>query len=102
MIGARAMKTETVITIPGTGTTLASLLLLALGLAGCSSGSSGGIGIGSGQGPDPVSVDFPIAYIKRSLPEDTEDARRLRTFQEGADGRLGRVSGRGRGAGGQE
>jgi hypothetical protein len=62
---------------------LAGAALLAL--AGCSSGGSGGVDIGSGQGPDPVTVDFPIAYIKRALPTGNEDARRLRTFQAGAD-----------------
>lgn len=63
----------------------APVIAAALALAGCSSGGSSGINIGDGQGPDPVTVDFPIAYIKRALPTGNEDARRLRTFQAGSD-----------------
>lgn len=54
-------------------------------LAACSSGVKGGINIGSGQGPDPVTLDFPIAYVKRPLPVGDEDLRHLLTFQGGAD-----------------
>ena len=85
MIGTLDMKNETVVTIRNNTGILTSLVLVVLGLGACSSGGSGGVGIGSGQGPDPVAVDFPIAYVKRSIPEGNEDARRLRTFQEGAD-----------------
>lgn len=35
-------------------------------LAGCSSGGS--VDIGSGQSADPETLDFPIFYVKRSLP----------------------------------
>ncbi len=51
----------------------------------------GGGGIGSGQGPDPATVDFPIGYVKRTLPTDPQamqledDARLLRTFNVDAD-----------------
>jgi len=79
------MKTATAITIQKTRATIASSLVAMLCLAACSSGGSGGVSIGSGQGPDPVSVDFPIAYVKRALPTGSEDVRRLRTFQAGAD-----------------
>ena len=85
MIGTLDMKNETVGTIRNNTGILTSLVLVVLGLGACSSGGSGGVGIGSGQGPDPVAVDFPIAYVKRSIPEGNEDARRLRSFQEGAD-----------------
>ncbi len=36
--------------------------------------TSGGAGVeGSGQDDDPVVVDFPIAYVKRSLPVELDD-----------------------------
>ncbi|MCC5793225.1 MAG: hypothetical protein JJT85_00635 [Chromatiales bacterium] len=66
------------------------LVLLAGGiLAGC--GGEDGVGLASGQGPDPVIVDIPIAYVKRAVPVNNQgnviqtDARRLLTFQPGAD-----------------
>ncbi len=60
-------------------------------LAACSSGSGGtDVTIGSGQDQDPVTLDFPVFYVKRPVPaEDNdmvqEDARELRRFQIGAD-----------------
>src|SRR5688572_28311711 len=56
-------------------------------LAACSSGSNGtDVTIGSGQDQDPVTLDFPVFYVKRPVPgEDDdmvqEDARELRRFQ---------------------
>jgi hypothetical protein len=54
-----------------------SLWMLAgiLSLAACGSGGSGGGSSGgSNQQPDPVVVDFPIAYIERTVPTvNTED-----------------------------
>lgn len=62
----------------------ALMLLAALGLAACSGGGS--IDIGSGQGADPATVDFPIAYVKRSLPDPMDDdLRDMRTFRVDAD-----------------
>lgn len=58
-----------------------------LAATGCTSGD-GGASPGSGQGPDPVVLDFPIAYVKRPVPEmdaPDGDARRLLDFQPGAD-----------------
>lgn len=61
------------------GRTFVSTLALTGLLAACS--PSGDIAIGSGQKPDPATVDFPIAYVKRSMPDTTnEDLRDLRTF----------------------
>src|SRR5262245_31757679 len=61
-------------------------------LAACSSGTGGtDVTIGSGQNQDPVTLDFPVFYVKRPVPdpEDTEmmedDARVLRRFEIGAD-----------------
>jgi hypothetical protein len=56
-----------------------------MAVAGCESSTDGSLDIGGGQAPDPVVLDFPIAYVKRPLPTGTEDVRRLRTFQAGAD-----------------
>ena len=61
-------------------------------LAACSSGSGGtDVTIGSGQNQDPVTLDFPVFYVKRPVPTEEEqedlvdDARQLRRFQIGAD-----------------
>jgi hypothetical protein len=45
-------------------------------LAACSGGGS--VNVGSGQTPDPATVDFPIFYVKRTIPEQTDDLRQLR------------------------
>ncbi len=59
-------------------------LVGSLTLSACSGG--GDIDIGSGQAPDPATVDFPIAYVKRSLPEpQDDDLRDMRTFRVDAD-----------------
>jgi hypothetical protein len=59
-------------------------------LGACSSGSGGtDVTIGSGQDADPVTLDFPVFYIKRPVPdpddEVIDDARQLRRFEIGAD-----------------
>ena len=62
-------------------------------LSGCDSGGGGGtdVTIGSGQNMDPVTLDFPVFYVKRPVPdpEDDElanaDARELLRFEIGAD-----------------
>jgi hypothetical protein len=61
-------------------------------LGGCDSGSGGtDVTIGSGQNMDPVTLDFPVFYVKRPVPdpEDDElanaDARELLRFEVGAD-----------------
>jgi hypothetical protein len=51
---------------------------------GCTSGS-GDVEPGSGQSPDPATVDFPIAYVKRPVPTNPPDARRLLPFMAGGD-----------------
>jgi hypothetical protein len=54
----------------------ASGIAVALLLAACSGGGS--VNIGSGQTADPGTVDFPIAYVKRTIPEDGDDLRQQR------------------------
>ena len=60
-------------------------------MAACGSGGSGGgVSLGSGQDADPVVMDFPIAYVQRSLLLDsngdlqTTRVRDAVTFQPGA------------------
>jgi hypothetical protein len=67
---------------------LAGVLLL----GGCSSGSGGDdVTIGSGQNQDPVTLDFPVFYVKRPVPDpddpdlEENDARELVRFEIGAD-----------------
>jgi hypothetical protein len=60
-------------------------------LAACSSGSNGtDVTIGSGQSQDPVTLDFPVFYVQRPVPDPDDDmvmddARALRKFEIGAD-----------------
>ncbi len=58
-------------------------LVLAASLAACSSG--GNIGIGNSQRADPGTVDFPIFYVKRTIPPATDDLRLLRFAVPQAD-----------------
>jgi hypothetical protein len=58
------------------GRAAACALLLVTLVTACSGGGS--VNVGSGQTPDPATVDFPIFYVKRSIPEDTDDLRQLR------------------------
>jgi len=52
-------------------------------LAACSGGGS--INLGSGQTADPATVDFPVAYVKRSIPTMQDDLRQLRDARPDAD-----------------
>lgn len=66
-------------------------VLVTGGMLGACGGGGGSVSIGGGQGPDPVVLDIPIAYVARPLPVNGQgqlmaaDARRLRTFNVGAD-----------------
>jgi hypothetical protein len=73
-----------------------SIRVRLLGLAGiaalagaCSSGGS--VELGSGQSADPGSVDFPIAYVKRTIPATAggqlvqDDVREMRDTLPDAD-----------------
>ncbi len=66
--------------------------LIAIVLAACSGGSGGtDVTIGHGQGADPITVDFPVFYVKRPVPDPDDedvmenDARRPLRFEAGAD-----------------
>jgi hypothetical protein len=58
-------------------------LLVGALVSACSGGGS--VNVGSGQTPDPATVDFPIFYVKRTIPEDTDDLRELRDTLPKAD-----------------
>lgn len=65
---------------------------LAAAIAACSSGSGGtDVTIGSGQDADPVTVDFPVFYVKRPVPDPDDedfmenDVREPLRFEAGAD-----------------
>lgn len=58
------------------GRAAAGALILGVAISACSGGGS--VDLGSGQTPDPATVDFPIFYVKRSIPENTDDLRELR------------------------
>ncbi len=63
---------------------MAALAVASCALAACSGGGS--IDIGGGQSADPATIDFPIAYVKRSIPDvQADDARNMRTFNVDAD-----------------
>jgi hypothetical protein len=63
--------------------TAACAVLVSGALAACSGGGS--VNVGSGQTPDPATVDFPIFYVKRTIPEDSDDLRQLRDTAPKAD-----------------
>jgi Hydrazine synthase alpha subunit middle domain len=63
--------------------TLAGILAGVSTLSACSGGGS--VDIGSGQSPDPATVDFPIFYVKRTIPMDQDDLRQLRDAIPNAD-----------------
>lgn len=52
-------------------------------VAACSGGGS--VDVGSGQTPDPASVDFPIFYVKRTIPMNSDDLRQMRDTVDDAD-----------------
>jgi hypothetical protein len=52
-------------------------------LAACSGGGS--VNLGSGQAADPGTVDFPVAYVKRTIPVDQDDVRAVRDTTPDAD-----------------
>jgi len=53
---------------PGRRAAAALTLCLALTLGGCGGGGGGSVNIANSQGPDPGTVDFPIFYVKRTIP----------------------------------
>jgi hypothetical protein len=67
------------------------ILCLVAGLAGCGDGGGGSVNIANSQGPDPGTVDFPIFYVKRTIPMTAagaivqDDLRMMRVTSPSAD-----------------
>jgi len=78
MSGARTSQIEQATRLRGLLT-----LMGIMGLTACSGGGS--VDIGSGQAPDPATQDFPIFYVKRSIPENSDDLRQMRDAIPDAD-----------------
>ena len=55
----------------------AMTLAAAAALSACSGG--GNVAIANSQAADPATVDFPIFYVKRTIPPSQDDLRMLRT-----------------------
>jgi Hydrazine synthase alpha subunit middle domain/WD40-like Beta Propeller Repeat len=61
----------------GAAVRIAACLATMAGLLGaCSAGTK--IALGSGQSPDAQTVDFPIFYVKRTVPTTSDDLRLMR------------------------
>ncbi|HJS90514.1 MAG TPA: hypothetical protein VJ738_11170 [Steroidobacteraceae bacterium] len=69
----------------------ALMLCLALALAGCGGSGGGSVNLANSQGPDPGTVDFPIFYVKRTIPQTAtgtivqDDLRMMRVTSPSAD-----------------
>jgi len=69
---------------------LAVVLTVSAAIAACDNANDG-VQIGTGQDPDPVVIDFPIAYIKTTIPVDDNgvfmqtDLREQITFEVGGN-----------------
>jgi hypothetical protein len=72
-----------ILRIPPRFTTAASLAACLL-LVACS-GGGGDINLGSGQAADPVTVDFAVAYVKRTVPREGDDLQSQRATAPDAD-----------------
>jgi hypothetical protein len=69
----------------------ALFLSVALMLAGCGGKGGGSVNIANSQGPDPGTVDYPIFYVKRTIPMTAggtlaqDDLRMMRVTFPSAD-----------------
>jgi len=67
------------------------ILCLLLGLAGCGGSGGGSVNLANSQGPDPGTVDFPVFYVKRTIPKTAagnviqDDLRMMRVAFPSAD-----------------
>lgn len=73
------------------GRAAALFLGLALALAGCGGNGGGSVNIANSQGPDPGTADFPVFYVKRTIPMTAggavvqDDLRMMRVAAPSAD-----------------
>src|SRR5215469_7590542 len=69
----------------------ALILSLVLTFGGCGGGGVGSVNLANSQGPDPGTVDFPIFYVKRTIPMTAggaivqDDLRMMRVTSPSAD-----------------
>lgn len=69
----------------------ALILCFTLILGGCGGSGGGSVNLANSQGPDPGTVDFPIFYVKRTIPETAngsvaqDDLRMMRVTAPSAD-----------------
>ncbi|MDB6045537.1 MAG: hypothetical protein JWM63_4088 [Gammaproteobacteria bacterium] len=73
----RALRLSRFVALPS------MVVLLAGSLAACSGGGS--VNLGNSQVADPATVDFPIFYVKRTIPTQTDDVRLMRDAFPQAD-----------------
>lgn len=62
---------------------LATMATMILG--GCGGSGGGSVNLANSQGPDPGTVDFPIFYVKRTIPKTSDDLRMMRVAAPTAD-----------------
>jgi hypothetical protein len=63
-----------------------ALIACAALMGGCSGNAH--IDVANSQSADPATVDFPIFYVKRTIPPDTDDLRMLRSAVKPTDDQL--------------
>lgn len=72
----------------GAGTLVHACLLLclaALTLAGCNNDGRGSVNLANSQLSDPATTDFPVFYVKRTIPKNPDDLRMMREAVPQAD-----------------
>ena len=73
------------------GRAAALFMCCALTLAGCGGSGGGSVNIANSQGADPGTVDFPVFYVKRTIPKTAagavaqDDLRMMRVTSPSAD-----------------
>ncbi|HEX8757624.1 MAG TPA: hypothetical protein VF745_14905 [Steroidobacteraceae bacterium] len=78
-------------TPPRRAATALVLCLAAMLLGGCGGSGGGSVNLANSQGPDPGTVDFPIFYVKRTIPTTAngdvaqDDLRMMRVATPSAD-----------------
>ena len=61
----------------------AGMLAIGGGIVGC--GGGGSVAIADSQAPDPATVDYPVFYVKRTIPKNADDLRMMRNAFPKAD-----------------
>ncbi|MDE2449725.1 MAG: hypothetical protein KGO22_12175 [Gammaproteobacteria bacterium] len=73
------------------GRAVALFMCFALTLAGCGGSGGGSVNIANSQGADPGTADFPVFYVKRTIPKTAagavaqDDLRMMRVTSPSAD-----------------